>query len=197
MLKSLLARLRVRAFKYIVINNYELWEWLLVRERERERERARCLLSIAERTASAATVCLNLDLSVRVPVGRFLLVAMNDVRAVCPWLGTVCPRAGVILVVSGFSNLLITTRKVSKIYQILLSLNEEDEFLLLHGSSMNKLLIILLYAVALVQYITTVSKHIRRWLHLSRHLSTCCLTGNTICWSAAQEQNPKLIYFSA
>ena len=74
---------------------------------ERERERARCLLSMEERTASAATVCLNLDLVlVGVPVGRFLLVAVNDVRAVCPWLGTVCPRAGVILLVSGFSNLI-------------------------------------------------------------------------------------------
>ena len=39
-----------------------------------------------ERMASAATVCLDLDLLVRVgvPVGRFLLVAVNDVRAVCP-----------------------------------------------------------------------------------------------------------------
>ena len=51
-----------------------------------EREREQCLLSMEERTASAATVCLNLDLlvGVRVPVGRFSLVAVNDVRAVCP-----------------------------------------------------------------------------------------------------------------
>ena len=49
---------------------------------ECESERERCLLSMEERTASAVTVCLNLDLSV--PVGRFLLVAVNDVRAVCP-----------------------------------------------------------------------------------------------------------------
>ena len=51
---------------------------------ECESERARCLLSMEERTASAATVCLNLDLVVGVPVGRFLLVAVNDVRSVCP-----------------------------------------------------------------------------------------------------------------
>ena len=45
--------------------------------------------------ASAATVCLNLDLLVRVgvPVGRFLLVAVDDVRVVCPCPGMmVCPR---------------------------------------------------------------------------------------------------------
>ena len=62
-----------------------------------------------ERMASAATVCLNLDLLVRVgvPVGRFLLVAVDDVRVVCPCPGMmVCPRAGVILVASGFSNLI-------------------------------------------------------------------------------------------
>ena len=60
-----------------------------------------------ERTASAVTVCLNLDLSVGVPVGRFSLVAGTDVRMVCPCPGMmVCPRTGVILVVSGFSNLI-------------------------------------------------------------------------------------------
>ena len=33
-LKSLIARLRVRAFKYIVINNYGLWEKLFLRGNE-------------------------------------------------------------------------------------------------------------------------------------------------------------------
>ena len=51
-----------------------------------KREGSCCRLSIAERTASAVTVYLNLDLviGVGVPVGRFSLVAVNDVRAVCP-----------------------------------------------------------------------------------------------------------------
>ena len=59
-----------------------------------------CRLSMEERTASAVTVCLNLSVRVRVPVGRFSLVAGTDVRSLVRALGTVCPGPGMILVVS-------------------------------------------------------------------------------------------------